>query len=348
MSGLTLRGIWKAFDDKPVLRDISLELAEGELLVLLGPSGCGKSTMLRLIAGLEELDHGEIHVGSRRIDTLKPKDRNVSMVFQNYSLYPHMTVAANLAFPLKIAGTPRHERDRLVRETAELLGLSEKLRQKPGQLSGGQRQRVALGRAIIRQPALFLLDEPLSNLDADLRARMRLEIVSLQKRLNTTTIHVTHDQAEALTMADRIGLLAEGQLIQLAPPEELYNDPATLFAAQFVGSPKINSFPILFQDDHLAGFGFSAATLPVKLPNRPLIGALRPEKIRIGVDGQFAAIVTGCEYLGDEYIVTVDFDSIALTASGAGQQYAPGDKIRLSVEPADFLFFERDSGLRVR
>ena len=207
---------------------------------------------------------------------------------------------------------------------------------------------MALGRAIIRQPALFLLDEPLSNLDADLRARMRLEIVSLQKRLNTTAIHVTHDQAEALTMADRIGLLAEGQLIQLAPPEELYNDPATLFAAQFVGSPKINSFPVMFQDDHLAGFGFSSATLPVNLPNRPVIGALRPEKIRLGSDGHLAGIVTGCEYLGDEYIVTVDFESIALTASGAAQQYAPGDEIRFSVEPADLLFFERDSGLRVR
>jgi len=348
MPDLTLKNISKAFDGKPVLRDISLELAEGELLVLLGPSGCGKSTMLRLIAGLEEVDQGEIYIGSRRIDELQPKDRNVSMVFQNYSLYPHMTIAKNLAFPLKIAGVARDERDRLVKSTAEMLGLGDKLGQKPGQLSGGQRQRVALGRAIIRQPDLFLLDEPLSNLDADLRARMRLEIVSLQKRLNTTTIHVTHDQVEALTMADRIGLLSEGHLIQLGSPEELYNDPATLFAAQFIGLPRINAFPVMLRENNLAEFGFSLATLPVELPNRPLTGAVRPEKIRVGDDGLFSGTVIGCEYLGDEYVVTFDFGSIRLTASGANREYRLGETLRFAVEPSDFLFFDRDSGFRVK
>ncbi len=348
MPDLTLKNIWKSFDGKAVLRDISLDLAEGELLVLLGPSGCGKSTMLRLIAGLEEVDRGEIFIGSRRIDQLRPKDRNVSMVFQNYSLYPHMTIAKNLAFPLSVAGVARDERKRLVTATAEMLGLGDKLEQKPGQLSGGQRQRVALGRAIIRQPDLFLLDEPLSNLDADLRARMRLEIVGLQKRLNTTTIHVTHDQVEALTMADRIGLLSEGRLIQLGSPEQLYNDPATLFVAQFIGLPRINAFPLMLQDDHLAEFGFSLSALPVELPNRPLTGAIRPEKIRVGEDGHFGGSVVGSEYLGDEYVVTFDFGTIRLTASGAKREFAAGAPIRFAIDPSDFLLFDRDSGLRVR
>ena len=300
MPGLTLKSIWKSFDSKPVLRDVSLELAEGELLVLLGPSGCGKSTMLRLIAGLEELDHGEIWIGDTRVDRLQPKNRNVSMVFQNYSLYPHMTVEQNLEFPLKIAKVSRGERKLLVYRTAELLGLEERMRHKPGQLSGGQRQRVALGRAIIREPSLFLLDEPLSNPDADLRARMRLEIVNLQKRLNTTMVHVTHDQAEALTMADRVGLLNEGHLVQVGRPEELYNDPATLFAAQFVGSPKINSFEIEVREDSISVLDFSRSTIPITLPEKPLTAAIRPEKIKVGTDGMFAADVIGCEYLGDQ------------------------------------------------
>ena len=348
MPGLTLKSIWKSFAGKPVLQDVSLDLAEGELLVLLGPSGCGKSTMLRLIAGLEELDHGQIHIGDRRIDLLPPKKRDVSMVFQNYSLYPHMSVEKNLAFPLKIAGVGSGERRGLIEETASLLGLSEKLKDKPGQLSGGQRQRVALGRAIIRKPSLFLLDEPLSNLDADLRARMRLEIVNLQKRLNTTMIHVTHDQAEALTMADRIGLLNEGKLIQVGSPEELYADPETLFAAQFVGFPRINTIPVAVCDGHLTEFGFSVATLKASLPEQELLAAVRPEKIRIGPGGVFEADVVGSEYLGDQYIVTLHFGGSTLTASGAERDVAAGEKVRFAVEPSDLLFFDPVSGNRVR
>ncbi len=348
MTGLTVKSIWKSFDSNPVLRDVSLELAEGELLVLLGPSGCGKSTLLRLIAGLEELDHGEIWIGDKRVDQLQPKNRNVSMVFQNYSLYPHMTVEQNLEFPLKIAKVSRGERKLLVYRTAELLGLEERMQHKPGQLSGGQRQRVALGRAIIREPSLFLLDEPLSNLDADLRARMRLEIVNLQKRLNTTMVHVTHDQAEALTMADRVGLLNEGQLVQVGRPEELYNDPATLFAAQFVGSPKINSFEIEIREDSISVLDFSRSTILVTLPEKPLTAAIRPEKIRVGTDGMFAADVIGCEYFGDQYIVTMKFGEIELTASGVERLWHPGEAVRFSVEPSEVFFFDRESGLRVR
>ena len=221
MAGLTLKNISKSFGALKVLDDISLELADGELLVLLGPSGCGKSTLLRLIAGLESSDEGEIYLNDKRIDHLLPKKREVAMVFQNYALYPHMTVFKNLAFPLKVSGVSREEISERVEKVAAMLGLGEKLGDKPGQLSGGQRQRVALGRAIIRKPSIFLLDEPLSNLDADLRARMRLEIVKLQKEIKTTAIHVTHDQAEALTMADRIALLNEGKLLQVGTPEEL-------------------------------------------------------------------------------------------------------------------------------
>ncbi|HOZ08014.1 MAG TPA: ABC transporter ATP-binding protein, partial [candidate division Zixibacteria bacterium] len=293
MPELVLREIRKEFDGRSVLEDVSLELAAGELLVLLGPSGCGKSTLLRLIAGLEELDRGEILLGERRIDRLPPKDRNVAMVFQNYSLYPHMTVEQNLAFPLKVAKVSRAERMLLVARTAALLGLEDRLKLRPGQLSGGQRQRVALGRAIIREPALFLLDEPLSNLDADLRARMRVEIVGLQKRLGTTMIHVTHDQAEALTMADRIGLLHEGRLVQLGTPEQLYNEPATLFAAQFVGSPRINAVPVTADGEGISVFGFARSELGAAPPAGELTAAVRPEKIRIEPEGRFAASVIG-------------------------------------------------------
>jgi ABC-type sugar transport system ATPase subunit len=203
MPELILKDLSKSFGPTEVLKNISLEMSDGELLVLLGPSGCGKSTCLRLIAGLEEADSGEIYIGPRRVDHLSARDRNVAMVFQNYSLYPHMSVAKNLAFPLKVAGVGKAEIADRVEQAARMLGLSEKLQDKPGQLSGGQRQRVALGRAIIRKPDLFLLDEPLSNLDADLRGRMRREIVRIQKQLGVTTVHVTHDQAEALTMGDR-------------------------------------------------------------------------------------------------------------------------------------------------
>ncbi len=348
MPGLRLRDIWKSFDGKPVLQGVSLDLAEGELLVLLGPSGCGKSTMLRLIAGLEQLDKGEIWLGDRRIDPLQPKDRHVAMVFQNYSLYPHMTVEENLAFPLKVARYARVDRHLLVARIAELLGLTDRLKHKPGQLSGGQRQRVALGRAIIREPSLFLLDEPLSNLDADLRARMRLEIVSLQKRLKTTMIHVTHDQAEALTMADRIGLLNEGHLIQLGSPQELYNDPANLFAARFIGSPRINTIPVGVHEGRLTPLDMSLGPLAATLPQRDLTAAVRPERIRLGAEGKYQATVVGTEYLGDQYVVTMAYGSTTLTVSGAEAEFRPGSVVRFDINPGDLLFFERESGDRVR
>ena len=222
------------------VKDLSLEIKDDELLVLVGPSGCGKTTALRMIAGLEEISSGDLYIGGKRVNDVLERDRDIAMVFQNYALYPHMTVAQNIGFSLKLSGRSRQEVRQRVRETAELLGLEELLDRRPKQLSGGQRQRVAMGRAIIRQPQAFLMDEPLSNLDAQLRVQMRGEIEALQKRLGVTTVYVTHDQVEAMTMGDRIAVLREGVLQQVGHPTDVYDRPANLFIAGFIGSPPMN------------------------------------------------------------------------------------------------------------
>ncbi|UCE23812.1 MAG: ABC transporter ATP-binding protein [Candidatus Zixiibacteriota bacterium] len=347
MAGLTLKRISKSFQSLKVLDDISLEIGDGELLVLLGPSGCGKSTLLRLVAGLEALDAGEIFLGDRRIDHLEPKKRQVAMVFQNYALYPHMSVEKNLAFPLKVAGTGKEETSKSVTQVAELLGLLDKLKDKPGQLSGGQRQRVALGRAIVRKPALFLLDEPLSNLDADLRTRMRQEIVKLQKELGITTIHVTHDQAEALTMADRIALLHDGRLVQTGSPEELYNNPNSVFVARFIGSPGINIVPSRVNDGLLLPFGLPVTDFYLESEQAVLLVGLRPEAIEIAPGGDYSAIVQSCEYLGEQYVVKLLFGETELVASGSKQPYAPEQTVSFSFESKALLFFNYESGIRI-
>ncbi|HOP06329.1 MAG TPA: ABC transporter ATP-binding protein [candidate division Zixibacteria bacterium] len=348
MPSLTLNAVCKSFDQNKVLREISIELPAGELLVLLGPSGCGKSTLLRLIAGLEQVDRGEIILGSKRIDQLPPKDRNVAMVFQNYSLYPHMSIAKNLAFPLKVAKVPRSEIDRRVKETATMLGLEARLNDKPGQLSGGQRQRVALGRAIIRQPDLFLLDEPLSNLDADLRVRMRREIVTLQKQMGTTMVYVTHDQAEALTMADRLAVLHEGRLMQVGTPEELYDNPQHLFVAQFLGQPKINSITI---DDHTRFarlFGSSVERLPGAVASKAaFVVAVRPEALIVRADGPFEAKVIGSEYLGDHLVLSLNYLGETLAAK-LSTDYTPGATVRFALDPDSLMYFDKNSGQRIK
>lgn len=345
MRGLVLKDVSKSFGDVSVLRDVSLELDGGELLVLLGPSGCGKSTLLRLIAGLEELDQGEIYIGSRRVDHLRPRDRDVALVFQNYSLYPHMTVAKNLAFPLIVARVNKSEVRSRVRDVAEMLGLSEKLKARPAQLSGGQRQRVALGRAIIRKPSLFLFDEPLSNLDADLRGRMRREIVRLQKELGTTTIHVTHDQAEALTMGDRVALLHEGRIMQIGSPEELYHNPVNLFVAEFIGYPKMNVLDARIERHVLIPFGLSMLNQPLH-ENKVLVG-IRPEQIDITPDGEYAATVASSEYLGGRYVVTLSFKGILLTVSNCAAQLEPGTPANFTFRQQDLLFFDPATGRRL-
>ena len=348
MSGLIIDSLSKAFADHPVVTDVSLELEKGELMVLLGPSGCGKTTLLRLIAGLETADRGEIFIAGRRVDRLQPKDRNVAMVFQNYSLYPHMTVEKNLAFALKAASVDRERIQQRVTAIAEMLSLSEKLNDRPAQLSGGQRQRVALGRAIIREPSLFLLDEPLSNLDADLRARMRREIVELQKKLGITTVYVTHDQVEALTMADRIAVINKGRIEQVGSPEELYEEPVNLFVAQFIGQPRINVIEARIERHLLIPFGLSMLNLNIARDEDRLLLGLRPEAITICTGGEFVSQVVSEEYLGDEYVVTLDFKGSLITASGVKGPQVAGREVNFSIDSSKLLFFNSESGCRLR
>ncbi len=242
MASVSYRHVYKRFGDVTVVKDLNLEIADKEFIVFVGPSGCGKSTNLRMLAGLEEISEGEILIGDRVVNDVPPKDRDIAMVFQSYALYPHMSVYDNMAFGLKLRKTPKDEIDRRVKEAAEILGLANLLDRKPKQLSGGQRQRVAVGRAIVREPSVFLMDEPLSNLDAKLRVTARAEISKLHKRLGTTFIYVTHDQVEAMTMGDRIVVLNDGELQQVDTPRNLYDSPANVFVAGFIGSPAMNFF----------------------------------------------------------------------------------------------------------
>jgi multiple sugar transport system ATP-binding protein len=261
MAGVKLSGVVKRYGKTTVIDSLDLEVGDHEFMVLVGPSGCGKSTALRMVAGLEEISGGTITIGDRVVNDLPPRDRDIAMVFQSYALYPHMTVRENLEFGLKIRKTPRAEIDRLVGEAAALLGIGELLDRKPRELSGGQRQRVAVGRAIVRQPAVFLFDEPLSNLDAKLRVQMRAEISKLQQRLDTTTIYVTHDQVEAMTMGHRVAVLKDGKLMQVGTPLELYERPANLFVAGFLGTPPMN-----FVRARVTGDGASLAAARFDLP----------------------------------------------------------------------------------
>ncbi|MEW5797072.1 MAG: ABC transporter ATP-binding protein [Candidatus Zixiibacteriota bacterium] len=350
MAGLTIKNLGKKFGEHVVLDDISLELGEDELLVLLGPSGCGKSTVLRLIAGLEEADGGEIYIDSRRVDKLRPRDRNVALVFQNYSLYPHMTVAENLSFPLRVARMPKAEIRSRVARVAELLDLSDRLKSRPGQLSGGQRQRVALGRAIIREPAIFLLDEPLSNLDAELRVRMRQEIVQLQRRLDRPMIHVTHDQSEALTMADRIALLHEGRLLQIGTPEDLYQRPASRFVAEFVGTPRINIVEGRIENGAIVPLGVSVPRLVAAASphGNPVHVGIRAEDIAVGERGEPARVIS-TEYLGDHYAVTLEHRTLTLVSTrGPSPPPRPGDTVSIAIDSEKLLFFDPKTGERLK
>ncbi|MFP6773754.1 MAG: sn-glycerol-3-phosphate ABC transporter ATP-binding protein UgpC [Alphaproteobacteria bacterium] len=243
MADILLRDLWKYYDDVPAVRGINLDIEHNEFIALVGPSGCGKTTTLRMIAGLEDITAGDIVVGDRVINEVAPKDRDIAMVFQNYALYPHMSVYQNMAFGLKLRKTPKAEIERRVNDAADILNISELLERRPKQLSGGQRQRVAMGRAIVRDPQVFLFDEPLSNLDAKLRVQMRTEIKKIHQRVKTTVVYVTHDQVEAMTLADRIVVMNNGIIEQVGSPEEMYDDPKTLFVASFIGSPSMNFLP---------------------------------------------------------------------------------------------------------
>ncbi|HEY2542958.1 MAG TPA: sn-glycerol-3-phosphate ABC transporter ATP-binding protein UgpC [Gaiellaceae bacterium] len=290
MATITFEHVTKRFDDSTAVDDLNIDVADGEFLVLVGPSGCGKTTALRMLAGLEEITSGRILIGDRVVNNVAPGARNVAMVFQSYALYPHMTVYDNLAFSLRNFDVPKPEIDRRVQEAATVLELGEYLKRKPKQLSGGQRQRVALGRAIVREPSAFLMDEPLSNLDAALRVQTRAEILKLQKRLGTTTIYVTHDQVEAMTMGDRIAVMSKGVLQQIGTPEELYTRPANTFVAKFIGSPAMNLLP-----SAVLGLGGTGQ-----------LAGFRPEHVELGNGhagrAHYQASVEVVEYLGDEQL----------------------------------------------
>jgi len=305
------------------VKGLSLTIAEGELLVLVGPSGCGKTTALRMIAGLEDITDGDLYIDGKRMNDVLERDRDIAMVFQSYALYPHMTVAQNIAFSLRLGKRPKHEIRERVKETATLLGLENLLDRRPKQLSGGQRQRVAMGRAIIRQPRVFLMDEPLSNLDAQLRVQMRGEIEALQKRLGVTTVYVTHDQVEALTMGDRIAVMREGALQQIGGPTEVYDRPANLFVAGFIGSPSMNFLPARLEGDTIK-LPFGDVPLPDRLRQRmeggngarDVIAGIRPEHFedaQVAGEGhpgtRFRAKVAVVESMGAELYVYFDVES---------------------------------------
>jgi multiple sugar transport system ATP-binding protein len=293
---------------KPAVEDLSLEISDGEFLVLVGPSGCGKSTSLRMLAGLEDIDKGSIHIGGRDVTNVPPKDRDIAMVFQNYALYPHMTVADNMGFALKIAGESKENIKKRVLEAAKILDLVDYLERKPKALSGGQRQRVAMGRAIVRQPQVFCMDEPLSNLDAKLRVSTRTQIASLQRRLGITTVYVTHDQVEAMTMGDRVAVLKDGLLQQVDTPRHMYDKPANVFVAGFIGSPAMNLLPVTIDGDVLH---FGGATVQVPRQAADAVGAtrdvtvgVRPEDMNLVPEGQGMPVeVDVVEELGaDAYV----------------------------------------------
>ena len=356
MAEIRLKGIAKKFgSDVFALHPTDLVINDGEFLTLLGPSGCGKTTTLRMIAGLEEPTDGEIHFDEKRIDRLAPGKRNVAMVFQNYALYPHLTVRGNLEYPLKKRGVPQEQRTRQVQRTAEILHIGELLERRPRQLSGGQQQRVALGRAMIRDPSVFLFDEPLSNLDAQLRSVMRAELTRLHGEIRKTMVYVTHDQLEAMTMSDRIVVLYLGRIQQVGTPQEIYSRPANRFVASFVGTPSMNFIDASLTGDsnarHLALPVGVSATLDVGsldlADGQPVVAGVRPEHITIG-QGGIPATVTLVEDLGHEAQVSFRIDETPFIArAAAGMRARPGDAIEVGFMPAAIHLFDPATGVRI-
>jgi multiple sugar transport system ATP-binding protein len=353
MASVGIRDVRKAYGATQVIHGVDITINDGEFVVLVGPSGCGKSTLLRMIAGLENITGGEIRIGERVVNNVPPKERDIAMVFQNYALYPHMTVAANMGFSLKLRGADKSEIDSRVHRAAEILGLMPLLERFPRQLSGGQRQRVAMGRAIVRDPQVFLFDEPLSNLDAKLRVAMRTEIKELHQRLKTTTVYVTHDQIEAMTMADKIVVMHDGIVEQIGTPLDLYDKPENQFVAGFIGSPAMNFLKGNVKVNGTAGFvGPNGVKLPLAgVPSgsdgRAAVYGIRPEHFTLSDDGADAEIVvvepTGSETqvfakIGGEDVVAVFRER---------HKFEPGDKVRLRPDPALVHLFDEATGKRL-
>ncbi len=365
MASVTLAGIRKIYDDRagtrPAVHDLDLEIADGEFMVLVGPSGCGKSTTLRMIAGLESISGGTLSIGGRRVNETAAKDRDIAMVFQTYALYPHMTAYENMAFALTLRKLPRAEVSARVRDAARLLSIEPLLDRRPRQMSGGERQRVALGRALVRQPQVFLFDEPLSNLDAKLRVQMRREIARLHQQLGTTMIYVTHDQVEAMTLGDRIAVMHQGKLQQVATPTELYARPDNVFVAGFIGTPPMNLIQGEVVGRPVTAFRAAGGTLTVPLAPSHVAGAadtpirvtlgIRPEDVRPAgaaeAPGAFRGRVDLVELLGGEALVHVNAGGVELTARLATPVPAAGGEIGLTIPPDRVHLFAEGSGDRL-
>ncbi len=369
------------------IHDLDLDIADKEFLVLVGPSGCGKSTALRMVAGLETISGGEMRIGERVVNDVEPKDRDIAMVFQNYALYPHMSVYDNIGFALKLAKVPKEEADQRIRQAAEILELTENLDRKPGQLSGGQRQRVAMGRAIVRQPAAFLMDEPLSNLDAKLRVQMRAEIAKLQRDLGVTTVYVTHDQVEAMTMGDRVAVLKDGYLQQVDSPQNLYDHPKNVFVAAFIGSPSMNLYEAVLTKDGAGGtvqIGSQSLGVPGSIfDESPALAAYSGKKIIVGIrpesmsdaaldtdhpaDQRLRSTASLVEALGSDILVHFDIDApsvdsgdpdaveeVSEDSTPSVARFDPrsatrlGNPIEIAVEVARMKFFDADTHLTIR
>ncbi|HEV8535628.1 MAG TPA: sn-glycerol-3-phosphate ABC transporter ATP-binding protein UgpC [Candidatus Limnocylindria bacterium] len=361
MATVTYDHVTKRFGDFVAVKDLNLAVRDSEFLVLVGPSGCGKTTALRMLAGLEEQTTGDIRIGERVVNDVPPKDRDIAMVFQNYALYPHMSVYDNIAFGLKLRGMPKQEIERRVNEVSKMLGIGHLLKRKPKELSGGQRQRVAVGRAIAREPAVFLMDEPLSNLDAKLRIQTRAELQKLHQRIRRTTIYVTHDQVEAMTMGDRIAVMNAGELQQLDTPENLHERPANLFVAGFIGSPAMNFFPAKVTSSNgqaIADAGFFKAPLSGKAAEavgRDVILGIRPEDIddlaHARQDGHLPieTRVEVVEYLGNELQLMLAADSQTFVARvGTDTQTRPGAALRVGFDLRKLHIFDKETEVALR
>ncbi len=370
MAEVTLDHVSKRFQEVDAVDDLSLTIADGEFLILVGPSGCGKTTALRLIAGLEKGTAGTIRIGDRVVNDVTPRDRDIAMVFQNYALYPHMSVYKNLAFGLKERKTPKPEIERRVREVGEMLGLKDLMKRRPAQLSGGQRQRVAMGRALVREPAVFLMDEPLSNLDAKLRVQMRAELKRLHQRLGITTIYVTHDQVEAMTLADRVVVMANGKVQQIGRPQEVYGAPANLFVAGFIGSPPMNLLRANVADGEIVA-GSMRLPGPAGVAGGEVALGFRPEDVQVVEDGpSFELVVDVVEPLGNLVVVhgstegtpvqsgAEEEEELPMVVSGSRTQVtavfapelepAPGATLRVGVAPRRVHLFDLRTGTAIR
>lgn len=354
MAQIDIRQVHKSYGKTKTLHGVDLIFPSGEFVVILGPSGCGKSTLLRMIAGLEDITAGEIAIAGKVVNRLEPRERGCAMVFQNYALYPHMTVADNIGYALKVAGVAKTERRRRIEETAKIVGLSDYLERKPADLSGGQRQRVAMARAIIREPDVFLFDEPLSNLDAKLRVTMRAEIRRLHQRLSATSVFVTHDQVEAMTLADRLVIMNKGNVEQVGQPLDIYNRPASTFVASFIGSPAMNLFNAkVDRTGGLVSFGNWAASLPVRIADAvsgdDIIVGIRPEQCIVSRSGEgISAVVDFVEELGSGRIVYADIrGQIFAAAIGEDLAVRPGERVMLQFPQAHLHFFDPNTERRI-